>query len=42
MAGFYNLWNYPKLFPDKEVVLKELPIYNIMKDNYYYGTNYIY
>ena len=28
--------------PDNEVVLKELPIYNILKDNYYYGTNYIF
>ncbi len=31
-----------KLFPDQDVILKELPIYNILKDNYYYSTNYIF
>lgn len=31
-----------ELFPDQDVILKELPIYNILKDNYYYGTNYIF
>ena len=31
-----------ELFPDEEVTLKELPIYNILKDNYYVNTNYIF
>lgn len=30
------------LFPDNEVELKELPIYNNLKDKYYYHTNYIF
>jgi len=36
----YDLSN--ELFPDKEVILKELPIYNILKDNYYFSTNYVF
>ncbi len=41
--GGYIIYDIvPNLFPDNEVVLKELPIYNILKDNYYYGTNYIF
>ncbi len=31
-----------ELFPDQKVILKELPIYNILKDNYYYSTNYVF
>ena len=31
-----------ELFPTGDVVLKELPIYNILKDNYYFNTNYIF
>jgi hypothetical protein len=30
------------LFPESDFVLKELPVYNILKDNYYYGTNYVF
>jgi len=30
------------LFPDREIELKELPIYNILKDNYYYNSNYVF
>lgn len=30
------------LFPDNVVELKELPIYNILKGNYYYNTNYVF
>jgi len=30
------------LFPDNAVELKELPIYNILKGNYYYNTNYVF
>ena len=30
------------LFSDSELEIKEFPIYNILKDNYYYGTNYIF
>jgi len=41
--GGYIIYDLvPNLFLDNEVVLKELPIYNILKDNYYYGTNYIF
>jgi hypothetical protein len=36
----YNVSN--ELFPNQEVVLKELPIYNILKDNYYFNTNYVF
>jgi len=36
----YDISN--ELFPNQEVVLKELPIYNILKDNYYFNTNYIF
>jgi hypothetical protein len=41
-GGFiiYDISN--ELFPNQEVVLKELPIYNILKDNYYFNTNYIF
>ena len=31
-----------ELFPTEDVVLKELPIYNILKDNYYFNTNYVF
>ncbi len=41
--GGYIIYNIvPNLFPGNEVVLKELPIYNILKNNFYYGTNYIF
>jgi hypothetical protein len=41
--GGYIIYDIiPNLFPDNEVVLKELPIYNILKDSYYYGTNYVF
>ena len=30
------------LFPGYELGLKEFPIYNILKDNYYYNTNYVF
>jgi hypothetical protein len=30
------------LFPGQEVIVKELPIYNILKDNYYTNTNYVF
>ena len=41
--GGYIIYDIvPDLFPDYEVVLKELPIYNILKDKYYYGTNYVF
>jgi hypothetical protein len=32
----------PGLFPENEIVLKELPIYNTLKNNYYYNTNYVF
>ncbi|MCW8818524.1 MAG: hypothetical protein OQK52_11700 [Ignavibacteriaceae bacterium] len=32
----------PGLFPDNEFELKELPIYNILKDKYYHNTNYVF
>jgi len=31
-----------ELFPGEDVVLKELPVYNILKDSYYLNTNYIF
>ncbi|MCW8804811.1 MAG: hypothetical protein OQK57_10455, partial [Ignavibacteriaceae bacterium] len=31
-----------ELFPGNDLTLKELPIYNILKDNYYVNTNYIF
>jgi hypothetical protein len=41
--GGYIIYDIiPNLFPDNEFVLKELPIYNILKDSYYYGTNYVF
>lgn len=36
----YNISN--KLFPDEEITLKEFPIYNIVKDQFYYNTNYVF
>ena len=30
------------LFPESELFVKELPIYNILKNEYYYYTNYIF
>ncbi|MGB5289595.1 MAG: DUF4350 domain-containing protein, partial [Ignavibacteriaceae bacterium] len=30
------------LFPDSKIELKELPVYNILKENYYYNTNYVF
>jgi hypothetical protein len=30
------------LFPEQEVVVKELPIYNILKTNYYTSSNYVF
>jgi len=41
--GGYIIYDIvPNLFPDNEVVSKELPIYNILKDNFNYSTNYIF
>ena len=30
------------LFPNQEVIIKEFPIYNILKDNYVINTNYVF
>ncbi|MFI5236855.1 MAG: DUF4350 domain-containing protein [Ignavibacteriales bacterium] len=41
--GGYIIYDISReLFPNQEVILKELPIYNILKDNFYYSTNYIF
>ena len=41
--GGYIIYDLAQsLFPDKKIVLKEFPIYNILKDNYYSGTNYVF
>lgn len=41
--GGYIIYDLAQgLFPDNEIALKELPIYNILKDSYYFGTNYIF
>ena len=31
-----------ELFPNQEVTLKEFPIYNILKNNFYSNTNYVF
>lgn len=31
-----------EVFPNQEVILKELPIYNILKGNYFNNTNYVF
>ncbi|MEJ2241932.1 MAG: hypothetical protein P8Y18_07300 [Candidatus Bathyarchaeota archaeon] len=41
-GGFVIYDIAPNLFPSSEVELKELPIYNILKDKYYYKTNYVF
>ena len=41
--GGYIIYDIsPELFPGNDVTLKELPLYNILKDNYYINTNYIF
>lgn len=30
------------LFPDAEIINRDVPIYNVLKDGYYYETNYIF
>lgn len=41
--GGYIIYDIaPELFPEAEIELKEFPVYNILKDNYYYRTNYIF
>jgi hypothetical protein len=41
--GGYIIYDLAQgLFPESEFVLKELPIYNILKDNYYSSTNYVF
>ena len=41
-GGFVIYDIAPGLFPSSDVELKELPIYNILKDKYYYNTNYVF
>ena len=31
-----------KMFPGEEVLVKEFPIYNTLKDQYYFSTNYVF
>ena len=31
-----------ELFPNQDLVLKKLPLYNVLKDEYYYNTNYVF
>ena len=41
--GGYVIYDIaPKLFPENEFFVKEFPIYNILKDQYYYSTNYVF
>lgn len=41
--GSYVLFDMlPQLFPAAEISVKELPVYNILKEDYYYNTNYIF
>ena len=41
--GGYIIYDISKdLFINQEVVLKKLPIYNIIKDNYFSNTNYVF
>ena len=32
----------PDLFPGSEIINRDVPIYNVLKDEYYYETNYIF
>lgn len=32
----------PDLFQDSEIISRDVPIYNVLKDNYFYQTNYIF
>ena len=32
----------PDLFPDSEIINREVPIYNVLKNQYFYKTNYIF
>ncbi len=41
-GGFIVLDAAKELFPANDFVVKELPIYNILKDQYFYGTNYVF
>lgn len=41
--GGYVIYDLAQsLFPDHKLIIKELPIYNILKDNYCSGTNYVF
>jgi len=41
--GGYIIYDIvPGLFPGNELTLIDLPIYNILKDQYYYSTNYVF
>ncbi len=41
--GGFIIYNISaELFPNQDVILKELPIYNILKDNFYTSTNYVF
>jgi hypothetical protein len=41
--GGYIIFNLtPHLFPGSKIELKEYPIYNTIKNNYYSGTNYVF
>jgi hypothetical protein len=41
--GGYIIYSIaPGLFPASEFIVKELPIYNILKSEYYYNTNYVF
>jgi hypothetical protein len=41
-GGFIVLDAAKELFPANDFAVKELPIYNILKDQYFYGTNYVF
>lgn len=41
-GGFIVSDILPELFPGTEILTRELPIYNILKDKYYTHTNYVF
>lgn len=41
--GGYIIYDIaPELFPQSEFSVKELPVYNILKNNFYFRTNYVF
>lgn len=41
-GGFIIVDAADELFTDSEIIIKELPVYNILKDKFIYNTNYVF